>query len=126
MTLIPTFGSAVFSWCFSQEILSMATSTKSKPKEAKNRPVHEIRFGRIRAAIWQNETEVGTRHNVTISRLYKDGDDWKDSTSFGRDDLPLVAKVCDQAHSWIFEQSSNGSNGNGHGENDDQGGEERF
>lgn len=104
----------------------MATVTKSKPKEAKNRPVHEIRFGRIRAAIWQNETENGTRHNVTISRLYKDGDDWKDSTSFGRDDLPLVAKVCDQAHSWIFEQSSNGSNGNGHSENSDHGGETHF
>lgn len=95
----------------------MATATKPKPKEAKNRPVHEIRFGRIRAAIWQNETEAGTRHNVTISRLYKDGDDWKDSASFGRDDLPLVAKVCDQAHSWIFEQSSNGSSHNGDGSN---------
>jgi hypothetical protein len=73
---------------FNEGDFSMATTTKAKPKEAKNRPVHEIRFGRIRAAIWQNETEVGTRHNVTISRLYKDGDDWKDSTSFGRDDLP--------------------------------------
>lgn len=102
----------------------MATATKSKPKEAKNRPVHEVRFGRIRAAIWQNETENGTRHNVTITRLYKDGDDWKDSTSFGRDDLPLVAKVCDQAHSWIFEQSSNGSNGNGHGHGSPNGDEE--
>jgi hypothetical protein len=104
----------------------MATATKPKPKEAKNRPVHEIRFGRIRAAIWQNETENGTRHNVTISRLYKDGDDWKDSTSFGRDDLPLVAKVCDQAHSWIFAQAAERSNGNAHGENADNGGEERF
>ena len=93
----------------------MATATKSKPKEVKNRPVHEIRFGRIRAAIWQNETENGLRHNVTITRLYKDGDDWKDSASFGRDDLPLVAKVCDQAHSWIFRQSVNGS------QNPDQG-----
>ena len=85
----------------------MATATKSKPKDVKNRPVHEIRFGRIRAAIWQNETENGLRHNVTITRLYKDGDDWKDSSSFGRDDLPRVAKVCDQAHSWIFRQSVN-------------------
>ena len=103
----------------------MATATKPKPKEAKNRPVHEIRFGRIRAAIWQNETEVGTRHNVTISRLYKDGDDWKDSASFGRDDLPLVAKVCDQAHSWIFEQSSNG-NGNSHSGDGSNGEGEHF
>ena len=69
------------------------------------RPVHEVRLGRIKAAIWENETQNGSRHNVTISRLYRDGEKWNDSASFGRDDLPLVAKVVDQAHSWIFENS---------------------
>ena len=103
----------------------MATQTKSKPKEAKARPVHEIRFGRIRAAIWQNDTENGTRHNVTISRLYKDGDEWKDSSSFGRDDLPLLAKVCDHAHTWIFEQNGDQSAGNGHNGNGEAHGDER-
>lgn len=74
-------------------------------RSTKTRPVHEIRLGRIRAAIWENETQQGTRHNVTLSRLYKDGEEWKDSPSFGRDDLPLVAKVADQAHLWIFQQT---------------------
>jgi hypothetical protein len=64
--------------------------------------VHEERLGRIKAAVWENETENGVRHNVTICRLYKDGDKWKDTTSFGRDDLPLVAKVADRAHTWIL------------------------
>ena len=91
----------------------MATRQQQRPKK---RPVHELRLGRIRAAVWENSTENGTRHNVTISRLYKDGDDWKDSTSFGRDDLPLLAKVADMAHSWIFEQSAtNNGAGNGDG-----------
>lgn len=71
---------------------------------AKTKPIHEIRLGRIRAAIWENETKNGARHNVTLSRLYKDGDQWKDSTSFGRDDLPLVMKVVDLAHLWIYTQ----------------------
>jgi hypothetical protein len=62
-------------------------------------------MGRIRAAIWENETQNGSRHNVTFSRLYKDGDQWKDSQSFGRDDLPLLTKVADVAHTWIFEQN---------------------
>ena len=53
-------------------------------QQIKARPVREVRLGRIRAAIWENETQNGTRHNVTFSRLYKDGDEWKDSTSFGR------------------------------------------
>jgi hypothetical protein len=87
----------------------MATATKPKPKERppKKRPVQEIRIGRVRAAIWENETENGTFHNVTLSRLYKDDHGkWNDSGSFGRDDLPLVAKVCDQVHTWIFEQAA--------------------
>jgi len=71
----------------------------------KQRPVHQIRLGRIRAAIWENATEKGTRMNVTVSRLYKDGDSWKDAGSFGRDDLPLVSEVSRMAWLWIFEQA---------------------
>ncbi len=77
----------------------MSTSTKA-------RPVHEIRIGRIKAAIWGNETDNGIRHNVTVSRIYKEKDVWKDSGSFGRDDLPLVAKVIDRAHDWIFDEAA--------------------
>ncbi len=101
----------------------MSTNTKNRtqPREVKKRPVHEIRMGRIRAAIWPNQTEAGVRHNVTVSRLYKDGDEWKDTTSFGRDDLPLVAKVCDLAHTWIYNQSGGNTNGNGHSDSGDDG-----
>lgn len=76
-----------------------------KSKTAK-RPVHEVRLGKIKAAIWANDTESGVRHNVTLTRLYNDNGQWKDSTSFGRDDLPLVAKVADMAHTWIFEHGN--------------------
>lgn len=73
------------------------------------KPIHEVRMGRIKAAIWENETENGNRYNVTITRLYKNGDDeWKDSTSFGRDDLPLVEKVCHMTHLWIFSRAQGG------------------
>jgi hypothetical protein len=72
---------------------------------SKQKPVHEIRLGRIMAAIWENKTQNGTMHNVSITRLYKDEEGWKDSTSFGRDDLPLVAKVADLVHTWVFQQN---------------------
>lgn len=68
-----------------------------------DRPVHEVRIGRVKALVWRNQTVKGTFHNVTLARLYKDGDEWKQTESFGRDDLPLVAKVADQAHTWIYE-----------------------
>lgn len=73
------------------------------------KPVHEIRLGSIKAAIWANDTQNGVRHNVTLQRLYKDEDEWNSSDSFGRDDLLLVAKVANMAHTWIFEQGKNGS-----------------
>ena len=80
------------------------------------RPIHEIRMGRVRAAIWENDTQNGTRHNVTFSRLYRDGEQWKDSSSFGRDDLPLLVKVADQVHSWIYQQSQSQSRPEGQDE----------
>lgn len=80
----------------------------AKKSDAK-RPAHEVRLGRIKAVIWANATASGTRHNVTITRLYKDGDEWKDSSSFGREDLPLVSKVADIAHTWVYENSSQDS-----------------
>jgi len=88
---------------------TVARSMSMAKKSDATRPVHEVRLGRIKAAIWANATENGTRHNVTIARLYKDGDEWKDSTSFGREDLPLVSKVADMAHTWVYENGSQGS-----------------
>lgn len=69
----------------------------------KNQPVHTVRFGLIKACVWQNRTKNGDRHSVTVCRLYRNGDVWVESTRFGRDDLPLVAKVLDVTHTWIFE-----------------------
>ena len=93
----------------------MANNQRTQPRQndAKQKPVHEIRMGRIKAAIWANETDNGTRHNVTITRLYKDGDEWKTSSSFGREELPLVAKIADMAHTWIYQQGQE-SNGESH------------
>ena len=85
----------------------MSRSTKPRP------PVHEIRMGRVRAAVWENETQNGSGYSVTVNRSYKDGEEWRQTSSFWRDDLPLVVKVLDAAHSWIFAQ--------GHGAGDHQG-----
>ena len=68
-------------------------------------PVHEIRYGLIKAKIWRKRTRSGVRHSVAVSRLIRDGDVWRESTRFGRDDIPLVRLVLDHAHSWIFEHS---------------------
>lgn len=72
-----------------------------------NKPVHTIRLGNIRATIWQNERESNIRHSVTICRGYKEGETWKDTQSFNRDDLPRVVRCADLAYQWIFDAGNN-------------------
>jgi hypothetical protein len=72
---------------------------------AKSPPVHEIRLGFIKVSVWRNDTRSGERHNITMSRLFKDGDVWRSSDHFGRDDLLLLCKAIDVAHSWIYQQA---------------------
>jgi hypothetical protein len=57
----------------------------------------------VRAAVWLNSSATSTWHSVTFGRLYKHTDDlWKTTDSFSRDDLPLVEKVSDLNHRWIY------------------------
>jgi hypothetical protein len=70
-----------------------------------NKPIHEICIGKIRAAIWANRNGKNqTWYSVTIRRTYFDGHTWQDSQSFGRDDLPLLAKASDMAYAWIWDR----------------------
>ncbi|MFT3784180.1 MAG: hypothetical protein QM790_19400 [Nibricoccus sp.] len=84
------------------------TQTASQTKNAATSsklPVKTFRFGRIKAAVWENETDQKTFFNVTFARTYMDdAKEYHDTDSFGRDDLPLVAKLADQAHTFIFDQ----------------------
>jgi hypothetical protein len=69
-----------------------------------DQPVQQIRIGRVRAAIWRNETEDGAKYSIVLTKLYKTANRWQDTGHFGRDDLPLISKVADLAEAWIFEQ----------------------
>lgn len=70
---------------------------------AHTKPTTTVRIGSIKAAIWTNDTPGGPRHSVTFERLYKSGDAWKSTRTFGRDDLLVLAKVVDLAFSRILE-----------------------
>ncbi len=71
----------------------------------KAKPIHEVRYGSVKAAVWRNETESGPRFNTTFTRVYRDGEQWKTADSFGREDLLLLGKVASEAHTWIYQQA---------------------
>lgn len=72
-----------------------------------NRPAQTIRYGAIKATIWRNPTRNGTMYSTTVTRSFKGEDEqWRESNSFGPSELPTVAKVLLDAHTWVQEQMS--------------------
>ena len=88
-------------------------TTKYAPANANSRsssnsasaPVKTLRIGRVKAAVWENSGTERSFFNVTFTRTFVDEQKkFHDSTSFGRDDLLVLSKIADQAHSFICER----------------------
>jgi hypothetical protein len=70
-----------------------------------SQPAHKIRISNLSATIWRNSSDKGVWYSVNPSRSYKKGDEtWKETDSLGFDDLMTMAKLLDQAHTWISRQ----------------------
>lgn len=68
------------------------------------KPVHEIRLGLIKAKVWRRGKRLPAIHTVSLSRLYRDGRVWKESTRFAPEDLPALRLALDLAYEWVFSQ----------------------
>ena len=68
-----------------------------------NKPAHALRYGAVQAAIWENSSDSlkTTYFSVSLSRQFKSGEEWKESRTFLKSDLPTVAKIAADAHTWI-------------------------
>src|SRR5262245_54394228 len=71
-------------------------------------PEHEVRSGTVKATIRMNEGGGRPRYGVTLSRLYKAGEEWRDSENFGAADLSRVIEVAALAMRWIAMQPGGG------------------
>jgi len=70
-------------------------------------PVKTLRLGRLKAAVWENGSDQRAFFNVTFARTYMDEEKkFHDTDSFGRDDLLLLGKLADQAHTFICDRLS--------------------
>jgi len=67
-----------------------------------NKPEKDFRIGPVRASVWLNERNVEgdtvNFYSVRIEKSYKDGDDWKNTSTFSVEDLPKVALVANEAY----------------------------
>lgn len=69
-----------------------------------DKPIREITFWPVRVSIWRNESEAGhIRYTTTVSRLYKDEDEWRSTHGLDLDDLLPAARALEQAFAVIHE-----------------------
>ncbi len=80
------------------------------------KPVAKFRAGQVSAAIWENEITVNGKKAVmlkaSIERRFKDKDgQWKSSTSFSRNEIPLAIYCLQKCFEHIIEaqQDEDGS-----------------
>ena len=78
-------------------------------KSDSNKPVQSFRLKGVTASVFANQSEDSTFYKVTLQRSYKQGDEWKTTTSFGRDDLPIVSLLTKQAWEYILNTESKNS-----------------
>lgn len=84
-------------------------------------PIAKFRAGQVSAALWENEIQTGGRTatilKATIQRRYKDTDgQWKSSTSFSRNEIPLAIHCLQKAFERIVElQNESSANGGADG-----------
>src|SRR5512133_2102735 len=96
-------------------VMAVSKGKGADSQQGKERPVKVLRIRNLRANIWANRLPSGDlAYNVTFDRLYRQPDqtddrgevtkqgDWKQSQSFGRDDLLLLAKLADLAHTEVY------------------------
>lgn len=91
----------------------MATSTEPTPAPTSNKPVKVFRLRGLSASVFANTAKTNGRetvfHKVSLQRTYKDGDEWKTTTSFGRDDLPTAQLLMQRAWEFILDTEAHRS-----------------
>lgn len=74
-------------------------------EEKKREPIARLREGNVLASIWENQTEQGARHNVTLNRTYQDKDGKPQQTPhLGDCDMLSVQHLAGRVHDAIRER----------------------
>lgn len=68
------------------------------PEKAKgDRPYAVARLGAYKISCWKNKSENGHFYSCTLKRVYKVGDEWKETDKVNHSDLLIIAQLCQHA-----------------------------
>ncbi len=75
------------------------------------KPVQVFRIHGVSASIFENESEINgvtvPFYKVSLQRTYKDGKDFKNTDTLGRDDLLIAAALLQMAWEFVYETEQN-------------------
>lgn len=64
-----------------------------------NKPIETLRDSRLKASIWENESEKGPYYTVSLAKIYEDKDgQLQETQSFSASELLRVAELAREAH----------------------------
>ncbi len=70
--------------------------------EQKHAPAKKFTRGSIEAAVFENQKDGKTWHNVSIARRYKNSSgEYRTASTYAYADLVQVARIAEQAEAWI-------------------------
>ena len=71
------------------------------------KPVKVFRIRGVSASVFENTTHADGQEvkffKVNLQRTFKQGDEFKHSTSFGRDEIPVARLVLQQAWEFVLQ-----------------------
>ena len=72
------------------------------------KPEKVFRIGTVSASVFVNEVEQTKRQvrSVNLQRRYRDGEEWKTSTSFGLAELPQAITALDFAMKYVADKEA--------------------
>lgn len=83
--------------------MSVVTTSANTATSSPVRPLRTFRLKGVKASVFENRTEQGAFYKTSLQKVYRDGEEWKTTTSLSRDDLPVARLLLSRAWEFILE-----------------------
>ena len=112
LTLVqPRKGLAAVGYRIQSNYIPVYPNFPMDNSKAPSKPVKVFRLLGISASVFANRPFKGSNtpfYKVSLQRTYKDGDEFRTTTSFSRDDLPVADLLIRRAWEFILESEMEG------------------
>lgn len=97
--------------------MKQQTRKQPEPKIDGSKPVKTFVLKGVRVSVFANTTNVEGRevvfYKVATTKTYREGEEFKSTTSLGRDDLPVAVILLEDAYRWILQAEADARRSDG-------------